>query len=442
MSTRVAPPATGRALDREILTLAVPALATLVAEPLLILADTMIIGHVGTAQLAGLTLASNIIGVVVGLSVFLAYGTTATVGRRLGAQDRAGAIAAGIDGMVLGAVVGVVVFALLQGFGPALLSAYHADATTTAYALTYLRLVSCGLPAQLIMLAATGLLRGLQDTRTPLVVVVTINLLNIALNASLVFGAGLGIAGSGLGTAISQWLGCLAMTTVVLRGARRSGTPARINPLQVLAAARSAGWLLLRNASLQAAIVITTLTAAALGQAALAAHQIATSLWTASAYALDAFAIAAQAMISVRLGAGDTAGTRAVLRRIATWSAGFGIVVGIALVLVRGVAGHVFSPDPTVRAQLAPALLMLALALPIGGITFVLDGVLIGAGDARYLALAGLVTTLLYAPAAWAVHQAGAGLATLWLAYAGWIAARAITLGVRAVGGRWMRLGA
>ncbi|MEA5153191.1 MATE family efflux transporter [Raineyella sp.] len=434
-------PRTVRSLNREILALAVPAFATLVAEPLLILADTTIVGHLGTAQLAGLTMASTVIGLLVGLSIFLAYGTTATVARLLGAGDRRGALAGGLDGMVLGLLIGVVLCVGLLVGAPAILRLYGSTPEATGYATTYLRLVGLGLPAQLVSLASTGVLRGLQNTRIPLLVAVGVNLVNIALNLTLVYGAGLGIAGAGIGTALSQWAGAAVLGTTVLRGAASHGVRFELRFGGVLAAARSGGWLILRAATLQVAIAVTTFTAAGMGEVALAGHQVAYSLWQTMAYALDAFAIAAQALIGLRLGAGDVTGTRRITRRVLVWGVGFGVVVGVALVLLRPVLGGLFTPDPRVHGVLMVTLVVLACIIPVGAVTFVLDGVLIGAGDARYLSLAGLLATAVYAPLALVVRATDAGLAWLWAAYGVWIAARAVTLWLRARGTAWMVVG-
>ncbi len=430
-----------RSLNREILALAVPAFATLVAEPILILVDTTIVGHLGTAQLAGLTLASNVIGVLVGLSIFLAYGTTATVARRLGAGDRKGALSGGLDGMVLGLVIGLVLCVGLLVAGPTILGLYGSTPEATGYASTYLRIVALGLPAQLVSLASTGVLRGLQDTRTPLWVAIMVNVTNIVLSLTFVYGFGLGIAGAAIGTAIAQWGGAIVLGTTVLHGAARRGVRFRPHLGGVVLAARSGGWLVLRAATLQAAITVTTFTAAGMGEASLAGHQVAYSLWQTTTYALDAFAIAAQALIGLRLGAGDVEGTRRITRRVLMWGVGFGVVVGLVVVLLRPVLIGAFSPDPGVRDVLMTTLVVLACIVPIGGVTFVLDGVLIGAGDARYLSVAGLVVTLIYTPLALTVRWMGGDLAWLWAAYGVWIAARAVTLWLRARGTAWMVIG-
>lgn len=379
---------------------------------------------------------------MIGLSVFLAYGTTATVSRRIGAGDRAGALAGGLDGLALGLIIGVAAAVVLIPAAPVVLSWYGGTPEVTAFGVQYLRIVALGLPAQMLMLASTGVLRGLQDTRTPLRVVVGINLLNIALNVMLVLGLGLGIQGAAAGTAVSQWVGASVMAGLVLRGAAREGIGLRPRPAGVLAAARLGGWLVLRNGSLQAALALTTVTAASLGTVALAAHQVVATVWALVAHGLDAFAIAAQAMVGLRLGGGDTAAARGVLRRVLAWGVGFGAVIGVALALTRTPLARLFGTDAAVQDAAAAALLVLALAAPLGAIAFQFDGILIGAGDARFLALAGIATTAVYAPFALVVMSTGAGLVWLWAAYAVWLAARSTALGWRTRGTTWMRTGA
>lgn len=425
-------------LNKEILALAVPAFATLIAEPLLILADTLIIGHLGTEDLGGLTLASSVLGLLVGLSVFLAYGTTSVVSRRLGAGDRAGALSGGVDGIFLGVLLGAAYAVVLVPFAPAILGLYGAAPEVTALGATYLRIVALGLPAQLVILASTGVLRGLQDTRTPLRVVVTINLINIALNVTLVYGVGLGIAGAAIGTTLSQWVGAALLAGAVIRGARREGVPLGFRPAGVLHAAKLGGWLVIRNAALNLALLMTTFTATSLGTAALAAHQVINTLWTTVAFALDAFAIAAQALVGLRVGAGDAAGARGVLARVLAWGLGFSVIVGLILVVLRAPLSTLFSPDPAVQTLVQQTIVVLAILAPVGAIAFQLDGVLIGAGDARYLAIAGIGATAAYAPFVAIVWFTHAGLPWLWVAYGAWLIARSVLLGLRTRGTAWM----
>jgi putative MATE family efflux protein len=437
-----APPPSTRALDKEIFALAVPAFATLVSEPVLLLADAAIIGHLGTSQLAGLGIAANVLGVLTGLCIFLAYGTTGMVARRLGAGDRPGALAGGIDGMVLGAGLGIVLCAALQFVLPSVIGWYGVEPDVAGAATRYLRIAACGLPSILLLLASTGVLRGLQDTRTPLYVMIITNLVNIVLNVGLVYGLGLGIAGSALGTLLAQTGAAAFLAFIVVRGARRERAEIRLRPGGVLAAARSGVWLVARTATLHAAITLTTLVAATGGAVALAAHQVVNSLWVLLVFALDAIAIAGQAIIGRQLGAGEIVIALSMTRRMIGWGVLCGVLFGAVMLLTRPLFVGIFSPDRDVQQMVVRVLLAVAVITPIAGVVFVLDGVLIGAGDGRYLALAGLLALLAYVPLALMVNAQHGGLLWLWVAYGGFITARMITLLQRIRGDRWIRVGA
>jgi putative MATE family efflux protein len=429
-------------MDREILALALPTFATLVSEPLLLLADSAIIGHLGTTELAGLSIAASLLGILTGLCVFLAYGTTGAVARRLGAGQPGAALAGGVDGLILAAGLGVVLAAALQATLPLVVGAYGASAEVSTAATSYLRVAAFSLPSILLLLAGTGVLRGLQDTRTPLYVAVVTNVANVGLNLAFVYGLGLGIAGSALGTLVAQTGAALYVAALVVRGARREHAALGFRPRGVLAAARSGLWLVARTATLQAAVTVTTLVAATGGTVVLASHQILGSLWILLAFALDAIAIAGQAIIGRALGAGNVALGRAMTRRMVGWGLLCGGVFGGLLFLARPLYLGAFSPDPDVQSQVSRVLLVLALVSPVAGVVYVLDGVLIGAGDGRYLALAGLIALVAYLPLALAVRAQDAGLGWLWAAYGGFMAARMLTLLVRARGDAWARVGA
>lgn len=433
-------------LDRRILALALPALGSLVAEPLFVLVDSAVVGHLGTAPLAGLALASSVLVTIVGLCVFLAYATTAAVARRLGAGDRAGALATGIDGMWLALALGLALAVLGEATAPLVLRGLGASPEVLPDAVAYLRWSAPGLPGMLLVLAATGALRGAQDTRTPLVVASAGAAVNAAGSVALVYGAGMGVAGSGLATALTQLGMAAVLCAVVLRSARRAGAPLRPHPRGILAGARAGVPLLVRTLTLRAAILLTVVVATGLGPAQLAAHQLVASLWGFAAFALDALAIAAQALVGTMLGARDAAGARRVLRRTLAWGVGTGTALGAVLAVGGRWLAPLFTADPDVRAALAAALVVVGTALPIGGWVFVLDGVLIGAGDGRYLAVAGVVTLAAYAPLALAVGRWGAGtpgLVWLWAAFSGgFMLARAITTGWRVRGDAWAVTGA
>ncbi|KQW04969.1 MATE family efflux transporter [Leifsonia sp. Root4] len=433
-------------MDREILRLAVPALGALIAEPLFLLADSAMIGHLGAIPLAGLGIASAVLQTIIGLMVFLAYSTTPAVARRLGAGDERGAVASGIDGIWLATGLGVLLAIGGWFAAPWLAGLFGAEAAVTEQAVIYLGISMFGLPAMLLVFAATGLLRGLQDTRTPLYVAGIGFAVNIALNYLFIYVLGLGIAGSAIGTVLAQW-GMVAVYLVVVAGhARRVGAGLLPHHAGVLGGATSGGWLFLRTVSLRAAMLLAVFVATGLGSAPLAAFQIAMTLFATIAFALDALAIAAQALVGKGLGGGDVASVRAVLARCLQWGIGGGALIGLLVMSAAGVLGWLFTSDPDVAALLPPALLVLGLSVPLGGLVFVLDGVLIGAGDARYLALTGILNFAAFVPlalavGAWAAPDA-AGLAWLMAAFAlGYLGARAITLGLRARGDRWMVVG-
>ncbi|WP_310728097.1 MATE family efflux transporter [Streptomyces sp. N2A] len=439
-------PATPRRIarrhDREIIALAVPAFGSLVAEPLFVMVDSAVIGHLGTSQLAGLGIAAGLLTTAVSVFVFLAYATTAAVARRVGAGDLPAAIRQGMDGIWLALLLGAAVIAAVLPTAPWLVEAFGASGTAAPYATTYLRISALGIPAMLMVLAATGLLRGLQDTRTPLYVAIGGFSANAALNVGLVYGAGLGIAGSAWGTVIAQCGMAAVYLTVVVRGARRHGASLRPDAAGIRASAQAGVPLLVRTLSLRAVLMIATAIAARLGDAEVAAHQIVITLWNLLAFALDAIAIAGQAIIGRYLGAGDRAGARAACRRMVQWGIASGLVLGLLVVLSRPLFIPLFTSDPAVRDPLLTTLLVVAVTQPVSGVVFILDGVLMGAGDGPYLAWAMVLTLALFAPAALAVPAFGGGLVTLWWTMALMMTVRMVTLLLRTRSGRWIVTGA
>ncbi|MBL0886740.1 MATE family efflux transporter [Myceligenerans indicum] len=433
-------------VDREILSLALPALGALVAEPLFVLADSAIVGHLGTAQLAGLSLASNVLLTIVGLCIFLAYTTTAQVARLTGAGRERDALQAGIDGVWLAIVLGAVLAIVLVMAADRTVLALGGRGDVARHAVTYLTWAAPGLVGMLMVTAATGVLRGLRDTRTPLVVASAGAVTNMVLNAVLVYGAGLGIAGSALGTAVTQFGMATVLGVIVVRGGRARGATLRPHVHGILAGARAGLPLVIRTLSLRAAILLTVYVATGLGAVALAGHQIVNSMWGLAAFALDALAIASQALVGHGLGAGDVGHVRTVLRRCLRWGVASGAVIGLVMVAGGWWIAPLFSSDDGVRVAAALGLAVCGVTLPMAGWVFVLDGVLIGAGDGRYLAWTGMLTLVAYVPAALAVHAwapgGAVGLAWLWGAFAGvFMAARALVTGLRARGSRWMVTG-
>ena len=428
--------------DAEILRLAVPAFGALVAEPLFLLADSAIIGHLGTPQLAGVGVAATVLATVLSLCVFLAYGTTSVVARMVGAGDTAGALRRGIDGLWLALIVGIVL--AVAGFLSAreVVGLFDADVDASRFGVTYLRVSMVGLPGMLLVLAMTGVLRGLQDTRTPLVVAAVAAVANVILNVIFVYGLDMGVGGSALGTVIAQWASALAFVSVVLRGTRRLDVGLTPNWRGVLGGLTASAPLLIRTASLRAVLLVSAAMAAGLGEEQLAAHQVATTIWMALGLGLDAVAIAGQALVGRYLGAGDVGGARLATQRMVEWSIGAGLIFALFMVAGRFFLPPLFTPDEAVQGYLADVLLVIALFLPVTGWAFALDGVLIGAGDARFLAVGQAATLLVYIPAAIAVIALDAGLPGVWFAYGVWMLGRAAMLVYRERGDRWAIVGA
>ncbi|WP_067793488.1 MATE family efflux transporter [Actinomadura formosensis] len=428
--------------DREILRLAVPAFGALVAEPLFLLSDSAIVGHLGTAPLGGLGVAGQALSTLVYLCVFLAYGTTAGVARQIGAGDLRAAIRQGIDGMWLALAIGAVLVAAGWPLVPGIVDAFGASPAVAPYAETYLRVSLFGIPSMLVVLAGTGVLRGLQDTRTPLAVSLGGFSANLLLNAVFVLALGWGIAGSAWGTVLAQTGSAAVYAVVVLRAARRHGAPVRPDVAGLRASATAGFGLLVRTAALRIVLIVGTSIAARMGDPEIAAYQVGFQVWTLLAFALDAIAIAGQAITGRYLGASDVSGTRAVTRRMVGWGIGCGVAFGLIILVVRPWLPALFTSDGDVRRLLFASLLLVAVLQPVAGVVFVLDGILIGAGDGPYLAVTTLIATVVFLPAAIVLYRADAGLTGLWVAIGLWMLTRMFTLGLRARGDRWMVTGA
>lgn len=439
------------ALAREVWNLAFPAFLTLLAEPLFLLADSAIIGHLGTTPLAGLGVASSILATATGVYVFLAYATTAVVARRIGAGRTAEAISGGIDGIWLAALLGTVTAVAVAIGAHPLVAAFGASPEATAHGAVYLRISAAGIPAMLIVLALTGLLRGMQDTRTPLIASALAFGSNVVLNVAFVYGLGMGIAGAALGTVIAQTGLAAGLGAVVLRNARRAHASLRPAPGRILAAAAAGAPLLVRTLALRATLLLTTWVAARLGDVPVAAYQVSMTIWTFLAFALDALAIAGQALVGQALGSGDRNATRELTRLLIRWSLGLGVVTGLITAALAPFVPALFTTDPAVRVALTAGLLVIALSQPVAAYAFLLDGVLIGAGDGRWLAGTQVGLFVAYVPVAFGIFAARgtlaewgapASLAVLWVGFSVFMTGRALMLGLRARGDAWMITGA
>jgi putative MATE family efflux protein len=428
--------------DREIFRLAVPALGALVAEPVYVLSDTAIVGHLGTPQLAGLAVAAAILVAGYSVFIFLAYGTTAAVARLFGAGDEREATHQAVQGVWLAVAVSVPVTLVGLVLAGPLVRGFGASGAAAGYAESYLRISALGVPAVLVTYAAVGWLRGRQDTTTPLLVAVGSAAVNLALEIVLILGLGYGVGASAASTVLVQW----AAVAVYLVGMGRRAVVLHVGLRPVGRAvgrlARVGLDLLVRTVALRLALTAATAVAARLGPAQVGAHQIAFELWNTLALALDAIAIAGQALVGRLLGAADAAGARAATRRMIELGLAFGVVVGLVLLALHGVLPRAFTDDPLVLHLASFVLLFAAVLQPVNAVVFVLDGVLMGAGDMRYLAVTMVAAAALFLALAAVLAATGAGLGWLWAAIGVLMLARLAALTARLRTDAWLVTGA
>ena len=458
-SSKPQPSLEGSNLNRQILNLAIPAFGALIAEPLFRTIDSAMVGHLGTVQLAGLALSSTILMTAVGIFIFLAYSTTSITSRAVGAGKTAQGLKAGIDAIWLAFFLGVAVASVMIVAAKQIVVLFDPDPQVVPHAIAYLQYSAPGLVGMLVVLAATGTLRGLLDTKTPLYVATAGAAVNALLNAVFIYGLDMGIAGSGLGTAITQSLMGLTLVIVVVRGARKHDVD--LSPsFGGLAGATWAGIpLMIRTLTLRLAILATVAAVTRTGAIALAGHQVVNTVWNFAAFALDALGISAQALIGYSLGQNNPKQTHALLKRITVWGVGVGALIGILIIATSPFLPWIFGTDPLMHHAAMRGLWVAGAFQILAGFVFIMDGILIGAGDNKYLAIAGVLTLIAYLPALWAIVvyfdnlAGGAGAAStaltpdqqstalvwVWIAFAGlFMAARGLTTGLRARGTKWM----
>ncbi|MDG4802275.1 MATE family efflux transporter [Micromonospora sp. WMMD980] len=438
MSSTVAP-ATAVS-PRRIAALALPALVVLAAEPLYVLVDTAVVGHLGRVPLAALAVGGTVMTLTAWIGTVVAYGTTGRSARRFGAGDRTAAVAEGVQASWLALTAGLLVAVAIAFGGGALARTLAGGPGEVADAAAgWLRIAALGAPGLLLAAAGNGWLRGIQDTRRPLLFVLAPNLLSALLCPLLVYPAGLGLVGSAVANAVAQTLsgGLFAAALVRERVALRP-RPRVIG--QQLVLGRD---LLVRGVAFQASFLSATAVAARFGAAAVGAHQIAVQLWFFTALVLDALAIAAQALVGAALGGGDGAGARFLARRVALLGGLCGVAFAVLIAAGAGLVPSLFSSDPQVRDQAMVAWPWLVALQPIGGVVFALDGVLIGAGDVRYLRNLTIVAAFGgFLPAIWLAYGLDLGLGGIWAGLTLFVVLRLVALLLRLRSGAWVVVGA
>src|SRR4051812_42505696 len=428
-------PPTARTIAR----LAVPALVVLAAEPLYVLVDTAVVGHLGRVPLAAVAVSGTVMSVAAWFGTLMAYGTTGRAARRFGAGDRPAAVLEGVQTSWLALAGGVVLALLAQvGAGP-LASILAGDATTAHAAAGWLRIAALGVPGLLLAAAGNGWMRGVQDTRRPLLFVLGANVLSAILCPLLVYPAGWGLAGAAVANVAAQTVsgGCFLFALI------RETRELRPRPKIIVEQVKLGRDLLIRGAAFQACFLSATAVASRFGVAAVGAHQIALQLWFFSALALDAVAIAAQSLVGAALGGGDADGARDVARRVTIAGGIAGIGFAVLAAAGAGVVPGWFTPDRSVHEQAAIVWPWFVGLMPFAGVVYALDGVLIGAGDIRYLRNLTLAPALLgFLPAIWLAYWLDLGLGGVWAGLGLFILIRFVTTVWRWRSGSWAVLGA
>lgn len=428
---------------KRITALALPALVVLAAEPMYLLVDTAVVGHLGRVPLAALALGAGIMAVVGWIGVVLAYGTTGRVARRYGAGQRREAVAEGVQGSwlaVLGGGLMILVVQLFAGPITRALAGGGADGHEIAQAAeSWLRIAIFGAPFLLLAMAGQGWMRGVQDTRRPMYIVLTAFIGSAILTPILVYPVGLGLIGSAIANVAAQSVsGVLFIRALATEGVslRPRGRVIR----RQLSLSRD---LVIRGGAFQLCFISAAAVAARFGAASLAAHQIGLQLWFFAALALDAVAIAAQALVGAELGRGDVERAKSTARRIGWIGLGYGAAFAAAVAVGAPFLPGLFSSDPAVADQAAILWPWFIGMLPLAGVVFALDGVFIGAGDVAFMRNMTILAALIgFLPLIWLTYAFDGGLGGIWAGLTAFIVVRLLALLLRTRSGKWAIVGA
>jgi len=428
-----------RVPPRRVLRLAVPALGVLAAEPLYVLVDTAVVGHLGALPLAGLALGGVLLSQVAAQLTFLAYGTTARAARLHGAGRRQDAVEEGVQATWLALGVGVLLIGLGQLFAAPLARLLAGDGEIASAAVSWIRIALFGAPFILVTLAGNGWMRGVQETARPLRYVLLGNGLSAVLCPLLVYPAGLGLEGSAIANVVAQ----VVSASLFCRALFAEDVALWPVPALMRAQLGLGRDLIVRSLAFQACFVSAASVAARTSIAAVGAHQVVLQLWTFLALVLDSLAIAAQSIVGAALGAGERAKARRFAWQITGYGLVFGIGLGFVFAAVAGVLPKVFTTDPGVLAEIPHAWWFFVALQPVAGVVFALDGVLLGAGDAAFLRTATLLSAGVgFLPMIWLSLAFDWGLVGIWTGLSLFMLFRLVTLVLRARSEHWSVVGA
>lgn len=415
------------------------AFLVLAAEPTFVLVDTAVVGHLGRVPLGALGVGGTLLSLVAMLGAFLDYGTTSRAARWFGAGHRGRAIDEGVAATVLALLLGAVGVVIGElAAGPMLDLLAGGPGPVAHAAAQWFRIAVLGVPGMLVVLAGNGWMRGVQNTRQPVRIVVVANVLSAAASPVLVYPLGMGLAGSAVANLGAQLVaGLLFMRALHVE--RRFWRPCRRLLVGQLRTARD---LLGREVGFQVALLTAAAVAARMGAGVLAAHQIGLECWEFTALLLDSFAIAAQSLVGAALGAHDPVHARRVAWQVARCGAYAGVAFGAALAAGWWLIPAAFTSSAVVRHQAHILWPFFFGMQPAAGVVFALDGVLVGAGDVGFLRTVTIVATVgVYAPLAIAALHWHWGVAGIWAGLTAAIMVRLVGMVWRCASGRWVVLG-
>lgn len=417
-----------RSVDREIFGLALPALGTLAAEPIVSLVDTAFVGQIGGSALAALGVCAAVLGAASWIFVFLAYGTTPLIATARAEGREADAASVAIQGLWLAALLGLVNLVVLEVAAVPLLQLMGATDALLGDALVYLRIRAIGAPAVLLITAGNGIFRGVEDTRTPLAITIGLGLANLIGDAILILGLGWGLTGAAIASAVAQWGGAIGFVALALRPLDVANATKLPRLTEMLPLIRVGGALFARGLALVGTLTLATAVATRAGRDAVAAHQLASQLWLFLAYIVDALAVAGQVLVARNLGLRDIVAVRRVARRLLGWGGLVGVGLGLGLWLGQGVLPVLLTADVAVREALGGVFLFVVIAQPLNAIVFVLDGLFMGARRFGWLAGTTAAASVIGAGSLLLVGPLSLGLTGVWGALTLFMVARGVGL--------------
>jgi MATE family multidrug resistance protein len=364
--------------NRAILRLALPALGALAIDPLLTLIDTVFVARLGVTELAALGVDTAILTFAFFGFNFLAYVTTPLVAQALGGGDQEKARRLVGDALLLAVGLGLLTMIVLEVLAPWLVDLIGAGEEVAGPAVSYLRIRAIATPAVLIVTTGHGAFRGYQDTRTPLLVAVGVNLINVVLDPLLIFGAGWGVEGAAIATVIAQYVGAIWFLRLIMtRNMADRPVGLREAIPTILALGRNGILVSIRTAFLLLALTFAAATATRIGTADIAAHQVVMQVWLLAAMVADAFAIAAQAMVGEAVGARDIEGADRLSYRLLAWGGATGLVLMTGFLLGGSMLAYLVD-DPAVADLTVSAGNVAGWMMPIAAPLFVADGIFFG----------------------------------------------------------------